>query len=245
MSQTKGFDRHITVFSPDGRLYQVEYAFKAAKSTGFTSIGARGSDCVVLVTEKKVPDRMIVPSSVTHLFTLTESIGSVMTGILPDARSMVTRLRQEAHDWQFKHGFAAPVSVVAGRAGDLAQVYTQQAFMRPYGVIALMASIDDELGPQLYKVDPAGMFQGFRATAAGAKEQEATNWMEKHYKKTGGVMTQDQTIQASIECLQSVLAQEFKSKDLEVGVVSAEHRRFRVLNEEEIDYHLNAIASRD
>mmetsp|Transcript_12284 Transcript_12284/g.23312 ORF Transcript_12284/g.23312 Transcript_12284/m.23312 type:complete len:246 (+) Transcript_12284:1573-2310(+) len=245
MSQTKGFDRHITVFSPDGRLYQVEYAFKAAKASGYTSVGVKGTDSVVLVTEKKVPDRMIVPSSVTHLFNLSESIGSCMTGRVPDARSLVTRLRQEAADWQFKHGYATPVSVLAGRAGDLAQVYTQQAFMRPYGVIALFASIDDEAGPQLYKVDPAGMSQGFRATAAGAKEQEATNWLEKHYKKTGGRLDRDQTIQAGIECLQNVLAQEFKSKDLEVGVLSVESRRFRVLSEEEVDLHLNAISSRD
>jgi 20S proteasome subunit alpha 1 len=245
MSQTKGFDRHITVFSPDGRLYQVEYAFKAAKGPGYTSVGVKGTDSVVLVTEKKVPDRMIIPSSVTHLFTISESIGSCMTGRVPDARALVTRLRQEAADWQFKHGYSAPVGVLAGRAGDLAQVYTQQAFMRPYGVVALMASIDDEAGPQLYKVDPAGMFQGFRATAAGAKEQEATNWLEKHYKKTRGVMSQDQTIQAGIECLQNVLAQEFKSKDLEVGVLSVESRRFRILSEEEVDIHLNAISSRD
>ncbi|CAG9332122.1 unnamed protein product [Blepharisma stoltei] len=245
MSRGAGFDKHITIFSPDGRLYQVEYAFKAAKSAGLTSIAVRGNDCVVLCIEKKVPDRMIVPESVTHLFTVAENIGACMTGLLPDARALVTRMRNEASEYRFKNGIPCPVNILANRTGDLAQVYTQQAFMRPYGVITMLAGIDDELGPQLYKIDPAGMFQGFKACAAGVKEQEATNYLEKQWKKVNGDLNREQAIEMAIECLQNVMAQEYKSNDIEVGIVTTDHHALRLLSQQEIEERLNAIAAKD
>jgi 20S proteasome subunit alpha 1 len=92
----------------------------------------------------------------------------------------------EASKFRFKYGYVCPAGTLACRAGDLAQVYTQQAFMRAYGVLTIIASVDEGLGPQLYKVDPAGMYQGYRAVAAGVKEQEAMNFLEKEWKKTNG-----------------------------------------------------------
>lgn len=245
MSRGAGFDKHITVFSPDGRLYQVEYAFKAAKASGLTSIAVKGTDCVVLCIEKKVPDRMIVPESVTHLFPVSESVGAMMTGLLPDARALVTRMRNEASEYRFKNGVPCPVNVLANRTGDLAQVYTQQAFMRPYGVVTILAGIDDELGPQLYKIDPAGLFQGFKATAAGVKEQEATNYLEKQWKKANGNFNRDQAVELAIECLQNVMAQEYKANDIEVGIVTVDHTALRLLSHSEIEERLNAIAAKD
>lgn len=117
--------------------------------------------------------------------------------------------------------------------------------MRLYGVIALLCSVDDETGPQLYKFDPAGFCQGYHATAAGAKEQEAINYLEKQYKKVNGQFTREQTIQTAIETLQNVTSQDFKATDIEVGIVTTENPRFRKLSPQEIEEHLNIIAERD
>ena len=245
MSRGYAYDRLISIFSPEGRLYQVEYAFKAAKSVGITSVGVTGSDCVVFCVEKKVPDKMIVADSVSHLFTVSDRIGACVAGILPDARALITRLRQEAADFRHKNGYFCPVHVLANRAGDMAQVYTQKAFMRPYGVLTMLGGIDEETGPCLYKVNPAGMFQGFKATAAGAKEQEATNFLEKQWKKTGGNYSRVDAVELAIECLQTVTSQEYKSSDLEVSIMTADQLMPQLLSEDYIEERLNAIAAKD
>ncbi|GAC77108.1 hypothetical protein PANT_24d00045 [Moesziomyces antarcticus T-34] len=234
------YDRYLTIFSPDGRLYQVEYAFKAINTAGLTSIAVRGKDCSVVVGQKKVPDKLIDASSVTNIFNLTPEIGCIMTGRVADARAQVQRAMMEAADFKYKYGYAITPDLLAKRMANMNQVYTQRAAMRPYGVSMILVGIDAERGPQIFKIDPAGYFVGFRATAAGVKQTEATNFLEKQFKKSStnptdaasandaaaieaeqvsASLSLEQTLDLAVNTLATVLAQDLKPSELEVAVV--------------------------
>lgn len=241
-----GYDRHITIFSPEGRLYQVEYAFKAVKTSGLTSIGVRGNDSVCFVTQKKVPDKLVDPSSMTSIHKINSQIGMLVTGMPGDARSLVSKARAAAAEFRFTYGYGMPADHLARVLADQAQVYTQHAYMRPLGCVPLLVGIDEERGPQLFKVDPAGYVVGYKATAAGSKDQEATTWLEKKMRVAGEAgLGEAAAVQTAISALQHVLAEDLKSSDIEVGIASATDGLFRVLTPAEIDGHLVAISERD
>lgn len=241
MSRESNYDHHISIFSPQGRLYQMEYAFKAsATASGITGIALRGKDTCCVVTQKKNPDRLMDPKSTTHLFNITPKIGCFITGIYPDCKAAVQRARYEASDYMFKYGYDMPVHVLARRIADLAQVNTQQAGMRPLATIMLLVGVDEEKGTQIFKVDPAGHFLPYFGAAAGNKEQEAINFLEKRVDNISNY-TYEEVVRVAIMCLGSVLGSDFRGSEIEVGVVKG-MERFRLMDEEEIEEHLNAIA---
>ncbi|KAF8075933.1 20S proteasome subunit [Lyophyllum atratum] len=246
MSRTS-YDRYLTVFSPEGRLYQVEYAFKAISGSGHTAVAVRG---------RILPDKLLDASTITHLFSITPTIGCVMTGLVADARSQVARARGEAAEFRYKYGYEITPDALAQRLANINQVYTQRAAMRPLGIAMVLIGIDPEFGPQCFKLDPAGYFVGFHATAAGQKQQEAMNHLEKKWKKLdsgrGKTLTRDEVIEMAIEAMSTVHATDYKPGELEIGITSNSPDEdektqglWRVMREAEIEEHLLAYAEKD
>jgi 20S proteasome subunit alpha 1 len=239
-----GYDRHITIFSPEGKLHQIEYALKAIKHTGQTCVAVRGEDSVVVVTQHKVPDKQLDGTSVSSLYKISDKIGCAIIGSPGDSRWQCQKTRQECHEFRHKFAYDVPVSYLARRMGDIAQIYTQHMYMRPIGAQTVFIGIDEEVGPQLFATDPSGVTLGYKALSVGAKDQEAKNMLEKRLKAADALDTQA-TINLAIGTLQGVLQIDFKPSDIEVGVVTTEDPNFRKLSEADIDAALIAIAERD
>ncbi|CAM9473609.1 unnamed protein product [Discosporangium mesarthrocarpum] len=220
--------------------------------SGLTSVAVRGKDTSVVVTQKKVPVSHFFITSLTNLFKITETIGCLMTGMIVSLTARCPQRTHEswssAHDFRFKYGYSCPVHVLARRIADIAQVYTQQASMRALACVAILVAVDDEKGPQAFKVhrgvDPAGHYFPYKATATGTKEQEAVNWLEKKVDSLKE-MDEDETIRCAIQCLQTVT--DFRGNEVEVGVISGKGGagRFRTLEEDAIESHLVAINEMD
>lgn len=224
-----------------------EYAFKAVNSANITSLGIRGKDCAVVVSQKKVPDKLLDPASISYIFQISPSVGCVMTGQIADAKAFVSRAQSEAAEFAYKNGYEMPCDVLAKRLANINQVYTQRAYMRPLGVTITLISIDDELGPQLFKCDPAGYYVGYKATATGPKQQEVMNQLEKKLKKKEYAQGDwKQVTEFAIATLSNALSVDFRKNDIEIGVVGIDgDPKFRKLTVEEIDERLVSLAEQD
>lgn len=242
-----GYDGHITIFSPEGRLYQVEYAFKATNQTNINSLAVRGKDCTVVISQKKVPDKLLDPTTVSYIFCISRTIGMVVNGPIPDARNAALRAKAEAAEFRYKYGYDMPCDVLAKRMANLSQIYTQRAYMRPLGVILTFVSVDEELGPSIYKTDPAGYYVGYKATATGPKQQEITTNLENHFKKSKidhiNEESWEKVVEFAITHMIDALGTEFSKNDLEVGVATKD--KFFTLSAENIEERLVAIAEQD
>jgi len=253
MARQAGYDRHITIFSPEGKLFQIEYSFNAISLPGDTTIGVRGTDAVCLITTKRVEDKLMDADHVTRMYQVTPTIGACVTGRAADARALIYKARSIATEFRFDNGYQIPVRHLANELANYNQLFTQYAYKRVPGCSVLLSAIDDEIGARLYLVDPAGSCFGYKAVATGKKKGEGMATLEKLIRefekeketKTDAVMDEQRTIETAVEALQKVLGVDFKSNQVEVSVVSAASPRVRLLSEKEIDATLTAISERD
>ncbi|CAN6206072.1 unnamed protein product [Urochloa humidicola] len=239
------YDRLVTVFSPNGRLYQVDYALNAVRLEGVTSVGVRGADSVCVVGQRRAratKDKLLDAASVSRLFPITERVGLLATGIAGDGRALAHEARNQTAEFRFKWGYEMPPDLLAQWIADRAQICTQYVSKRPSGVVAMVLGIDDEKEtPQLLTCDPAGYFLGHKAASAGQKDREAVNFLEKKMKNNPS-LSFPETIQMAISALQFALKEDLKATEIEVGVVSKVDPTFRLLTAAEIDEHLKAIS---
>ncbi|OHT03381.1 Family T1, proteasome alpha subunit, threonine peptidase [Tritrichomonas foetus] len=236
-------DRFITIFSPEGRLWQVEYAFKAVKQAEVTAIGAKGTDSLIVAVQKKVQDKLIDPSTVTHMFRISEHVGACLVGLLPDILYICRRLRYEAAQFDFKNGFEIPVSVLATRLSEIHQIESQYAGARPTAVSALLFGFEPSVDKfALFKVEPSGFTSGYRAVSCGVKEVEAMSALEK---KIDNFATSKDTAEFVLSTLQIVVGLDFEAKEVEVAIMTKEDTKYRIMKPEEVEQILTAVAEKD
>jgi proteasome alpha subunit len=174
----QAYDRGTTIFSPDGRLYQVEYAREAVKQ-GSPVVGVCGEDSAVLVSHVPRHSPLVNPGSVEKLFAVDDHVAIGSAGHAADTRRLVDLARRRAQDERIRYGEATTVGALTTSVADHLQEYTQTGGARPYGVALLVAGYDD--GPQLLEIDPSGATREWRADAVGHGASDAIERFEDEY----------------------------------------------------------------
>ncbi|MCJ1298389.1 putative proteasome subunit alpha type-7 [Hypocenomyce scalaris] len=234
-----GYDLSNSVFSPDGRNFQVEYAVKAVENGG-TSIGIRCKDGVVLAVEKIISSKLLKPGANKRIATVDRNVGIVSSGLIPDGRHFVSRARDEASSWRSTYKGPIPMAALASRLGGYVQAYTLYSSVRPFGVTAIVGGWDSEAelpvdgqvgsgpkvgsggkvegakagGPGLYMIEPSGLYWGYYGAATGKGRQAAKAELEKLDLGSGNLSLQDGVKEAAR--IIYVAHEDSKDKDFEL-----------------------------
>lgn len=232
-----GYDRAITVFSPDGRLYQVEYAIETVRR-GTLAVGLKSKDGVVLAVEERA--RKLQSATVTQkIFQVDDHIGVAAAGYIPDARVQVDHSRFAAQSNRLIYDESIDVEGIAKGIADLAQQFTQYAGVRPYGVSLIIGGVDRN-GGQIFLTDPSGTYLGFDAVAIGANADQVTEFLEKSYKE--GISLDEACVLAA-ESIYLVSEDKAGSKHIRMAVIDYKDKKMRMLDDDDIAKH--AAKARD
>lgn len=181
----QGYDRAITVFSPDGRLYQVEYAIETVHR-GTVAVGIKSAAGVVIAVEER-HRKLQIAEHAQKIFPVADHIGVAAAGYIPDARSLVDDARMYAQSNKLIYDESVGTETLSRHLADTCQSYTQYAGIRPVGVSLIIAGADADGSNQLYMTDPSGTYISYNAVAIGSKADDVTKFLEKNYEPELGI----------------------------------------------------------
>ena len=225
--QLMGYDRAITMFSPDGRLLQVEYAKKTVRQ-GSTAIGMVCSDGILFVTDKRIVDSLIVIESVEKIWQIDDHIGATASGILSDARVLIERAQLKAQQHQVTYDSPIDVITVVKDIANLKQICTQSGGLRPFGVSVLIGGIDLDK-PRLYETDPTGIFFEYKASVIGEGEVDIEEIIQKQYKLE---ITIDEGLKLCLNALKKVLGENFSRERIDAAYIKTVEKKFKKFSKE-------------
>lgn len=215
MMPQMGYDRAITVFSPDGRLFQVEYAREAVKR-GSTTVGIKFKDGVILMVDKKLSSKLVEAKSHEKIFKIDAKIGCATSGLVADARSLVDRARIEAQINKITYDEEIYVETLVKKICDFKQTYTQYGGVRPFGTALLIGGVDTR-GIHLYETDPSGALMAYHAGSIGSGRNVVMEILEEKFREN---MTMNQAIKLGTEGIMAAMEGDVKATNIEIGIVT-------------------------
>ncbi len=228
---TQAYDRAV-MFSPDGKLFQVEYAKEAVKR-GATSIGIVCKDSVVFVAHKNIVEKLMVPSTIQKIFKIDVHIGATYSGLVPDALYLIDVAREIAQNHRFVFNETKSIeALVKGLANQMMQA-TQYGGLRPYGVSFLIGGYDN--APRLYELGPDASLAGYKADAIGFDRKQATEILEKEYKDG---MSVEEGIALGIKVLKHVKEGKLDESNVDVAYAGKDMPYYQ-LEQDEIKKYLS------
>ncbi|CAL5222717.1 g5120 [Coccomyxa viridis] len=229
------YDRGVNTFSPEGRLFQVEYALEAIK-LGTTAIGVRSKEGVVLVVEKRVTSPLLEPSSIEKIAEVDTHIGVAMSGLTADARTLIEHARVETQQHRFTYNEAMPVESCTQALSDLALRFGEDddeegGMSRPFGVALLVAGWQEGSGPVLYHTDPSGMFVEHDAKAIGSGSEGAQTTLQEEYRKD---MTLKEAEVVALSTLKQVMEEKVTPTNVDIAAVAPHYHLYTKKEIEEV-----------
>ena len=224
----QGYDRAITVFSPDGRLYQVEYAMETVRR-GSLALGIKSNDGAVLAVDEKISK--LQTSGITQkLFQVDDHIGVAAAGYIPDARIQVDQARIVAQTNRLIYDQPVDLETLARKIADSSQQFTQYAGVRPFGVSLIICGVD-RTGAHLWKTDPSGGYVAYNATAIGTGSEQVIELFEKKYSLD---ISLDDSIKLAMESVVLINDKSNVSENIKISTIDAKNKTMHVLTNEEL-----------
>ncbi len=228
-----GYDRSITMFSPEGRLYQVEYALEAVRR-GTLCIGLKSNAGAVIITRKKF-SKLMDSSTIQKLFIIDQHIGCSISGLHADSRILVDYARVQCQVHRLTYSEPVRIQTITRKLADIKQQYSQHGGVRPFGSALLIIGVDPDGIPRVMTTSPSGTFWAWKGTAMGRNAEEAREKLNKVLKDD---LTFDELIKTGIKILREATEEEIEDETIQVGCVNAEDGQFRILSPEDTKPYL-------
>ena len=232
MSRGREYDEAITIFSPEGRIYQVEYALELVKR-GAPVAGVISKEGVALAAVEILQNNLEDSRFSKKLFEFDTHVAAVIAGLSPDARVLVREARYACQSHRMTYDEPIGIEALVSSIGDTLQQYTQNAGVRPFGVSMIVAGVDIS-GPRLITTDPSGSYRGYKAAALGMNSEKAKELLEKEYKAD---ISLDDAVALAVESLKAAYSNGLKAENVNAAVIPTEDKYFRKLGADEILKH--------
>jgi len=230
------YDRALTVFSPEGRLFQVEYALEAVRR-GTLAVAVKSNDCVCLAAQIKIPSKLIDADSIDKLFQVDEHIGVAISGLHADSRTLINYARVQSQSFRLTYDEPVRLNMLVKSLADICQNYTHFGGIRPFGCALFFIAID-AAGTQIYTTSPSGIYRSFKAYALGSGEAKARDYLKENYKEG---ISFDETVKLTLNTLKESINEELKKENTRFAYIKAEDERFHMCTKNEVDEFLNLI----
>ena len=226
--QMMGYDRASTMFSPDGRLLQVEYAKKTVKQ-GTSALGIVCKDGVLLLADKRFIEKLVVLSTMEKVFQIDDNIAAAAAGIVSDGRILIEKAQIIAQQHRVTYDEPIDTYSLVKEICNVKQAYTQYGGARPFGVSLLVAGVNKR--PRLFLTDPTGIYWEYKATAIGESEDELKEILSNEYKDG---MSVDDGLKLGMNALKKVLGKEFNLDRLDGGIIRTSDKKFHKLTKDQL-----------
>ncbi len=233
MMASRGYDMTPTMYSPDGRIYQVEYAIETVKR-GAIAIGLQANDGVVIAVEEKSRD-LQVENITQKIFQVDDHIGIAAAGYIPDARVLVDSARFFSQSNKLTYDESVEIETVAKHLADQSHQFTQYSGVRPFGVALIIAGVDRK-GTRIFVTDPSGTYVPYSAVAIGGNSDEVTDFLEKNYKEG---MSMNDAISLAISAI-NLKSDEKDVKHIRMAKIKSDVKQFEKVSNEELAKYAQA-----